>query len=113
MESWKKSGYSTSPAPVNPISGDFSIKASGFYIEGGKIIRPANLLVISGNFINMMNNVIEVGSDIEINGNDLKRFGIAQGKIYKEIFEYVLAQKFLDNKISKDDEINLVKEKFL
>ena len=50
---------------------------------------------------------------IEINGNDLKRFGIAQGKIYKEIFEYVLAQKFLDNKISKDDEINLVKEKFL
>lgn len=56
---------------VNPISGDFSIKASGFYIEGGKINRPANLLVISGNFINMMNNVIEVGSDIEINGNDI------------------------------------------
>ena len=53
-------------AGVNPISGDFSVKADGFLIENGKIARAVTLIVISGNFIEMMNNVIEVGSDLEI-----------------------------------------------
>lgn len=53
-------------AGVNPISGDFSVKANGFYIENGKINRPVTLIVVSGNFLEMMNNVIEVGSDLEV-----------------------------------------------
>ena len=53
-------------AGLDPISGDFSLKASGFYIEGGKISRPVTLIVVSGNFVQMMNDVISVGNDLEI-----------------------------------------------
>ena len=51
---------------VDSISGNFSVKANGFYIENGKINRPVTLIVVSGNFLEMMNNVIEVGNDLEV-----------------------------------------------
>lgn len=51
---------------VDAISGNFSVKASGFYIENGEIVRAVTLIVISGNFIEMMNDVLEVGSDLEV-----------------------------------------------
>ena len=53
-------------AGVDPISGDFSVKANGFYIEDGKINRAVTLIVVSGNFIQMMNDVIEVANDLEV-----------------------------------------------
>ena len=53
-------------AGVDAISGDFSVKANGFYIENGEINRAVTLIVISGNFLQMMNDVIEVGNDLEI-----------------------------------------------
>ncbi len=53
-------------AGVDAISGNFSVKANGFYIENGEIVRAVTLIVISGNFIQMMNDVIEVGSDLEV-----------------------------------------------
>lgn len=53
-------------AGVDAISGDFSVKANGFYIENGKINRAVTLIVISGNFIQMMNEVIDVANDLEI-----------------------------------------------
>lgn len=53
-------------AGVDAISGDFSVKANGFYIENGKINRAVTLIVISGNFLQMMNDVIEVANDLEI-----------------------------------------------
>lgn len=53
-------------AGLDAISGDFSLKASGFYIEGGKISRPVTLIVVSGNFVQMMNDVISVGNDLEV-----------------------------------------------
>ncbi len=53
-------------ASLNPISGDFSGQASGFLIENGKIVRPVTLIVLSGNFLKMMNDVDKVGNDLEI-----------------------------------------------
>lgn len=53
-------------AGVDSISGNFSVKANGFYIENGQIVRPVTLIVISGNFIQMMNDVIEVANDLEV-----------------------------------------------
>lgn len=53
-------------ASLNPISGDFSGQASGFLIEKGKIVRPVTLIVLSGNFLKMMNDVDKVGNDLEI-----------------------------------------------
>ena len=53
-------------AGLNPISGDFSAQSSGFLVEDGKISRPVTLIVVSGNFLKMMNEVEAVGSDLEI-----------------------------------------------
>lgn len=52
-------------AGLNPISGDFNVQASGFEIKNGKIVRPITLFVVSGNFYEMMNNIEEIGNDIE------------------------------------------------
>lgn len=51
---------------LDPISGNFSIQATGFLVEDGKISRPVNLIVVSGNFLKMMSNVEEIANDLEI-----------------------------------------------
>ncbi len=51
-------------AGLNAISGDFSAQSSGFYIKNGKIEKPVTLIVVSGNFIKMMNEIDEIGSDL-------------------------------------------------
>ena len=56
-------------AGINPISGDFSGQASGYYIKDGKKVRPVNLVVLSGNFLTMMNNIGTIGNDLEIQYN--------------------------------------------
>ncbi len=53
-------------AGANDITGDFSAQSSGFLILDGKIARPVNLIVVSGNFIKMMNDVDTVGNDLKI-----------------------------------------------
>ncbi len=52
-------------AGLNPISGDFNVQASGFMIKNGKIDKPVTLFVVSGNFYEMMNDIEEIGNDIE------------------------------------------------
>jgi len=49
---------------VNPISGDFSLQSSGYLIQNGVITKPVNLIVIAGNFLEMLKNVEEVGNDL-------------------------------------------------
>lgn len=50
---------------------------------------------------------------LEINGNDLEKIGIKQGEIYKEIFDAVLKEKFINKNMTKDDEINFVKKNII
>ena len=52
-------------AGLNPISGDFNVQSAGFIIKNGKLDAPVTLFVTSGNFFEMMNNVEEIGNDIE------------------------------------------------
>jgi len=52
-------------AGVNPVSGDFSLQASGYVIENGKKVKPVALITVAGNFLDML-------KDIEMVGNDLK-----------------------------------------
>ena len=52
-------------AGVDPVSGDFSLKAAGFLARGGSIIGPVSNITIAGNFIAMMKDVLAVGSDLE------------------------------------------------
>lgn len=52
-------------AGINMISGDFSLQSSGFEIKDGKLGNPINLVVTSGNIKELLNNVIEVGNDLD------------------------------------------------
>lgn len=51
-------------AGANGISGDFSLGAKGYRITGGKIGEPVEQITVAGNFFRMMENVVEVGSDL-------------------------------------------------
>ena len=50
---------------------------------------------------------------ISINGDDLKKLGFNQGKVFKEIFNFVLEKKFISPEADKEQEIEWVKERFL
>ena len=47
----------------NSTTGDFSYGIMGLYIENGKIVKPINEMNVSGNFMNLMANLIDVGND--------------------------------------------------
>ena len=49
---------------MNPLSGDFSLQASGYRIENGKITTPVNLITVAGNIFKMFNDIVEVGNDV-------------------------------------------------
>jgi len=52
-------------AGLNTISGDFSLSASGYEIENGKIKRPVEQITVAGNFFNMIKNIEEIGNDLK------------------------------------------------
>lgn len=51
-------------AGMNATSGDFSLPARGFLIEGGKISHAVDQITISGNVIQMFHDIDEISSDI-------------------------------------------------
>ena len=53
---------------ANPISGDFSVGAAGFLVEGGSLSVPIKGIAIAGN-------ILELFSNVEGVGNDLRFFG--------------------------------------
>ena len=50
---------------ANETSGDFSLAATGFLVEGGKIVRAVDQITVSGNFFAMIKDVVAVGSNLE------------------------------------------------
>ena len=52
-------------AGINSVSGDFSLSAKGFLIENGKIVRPVNQITVSGNFLEVLQNIEEIGNDLD------------------------------------------------
>ncbi len=52
---------------TNPISGDFSVGAVGIWIKDGKLSHPVRGVTISGNFIDMLNDIIQIGNDLTFN----------------------------------------------
>jgi PmbA protein len=53
---------------ANPISGDFSVGAAGFYLEGGRIVHPVKGIAIAGN-------LLELFKGVDMVANDLRFFG--------------------------------------
>ena len=52
-------------AGIQTVSGEFSLQASGFKIENGLITTPVKMIVISGNFFKMMNDIHTIANDLE------------------------------------------------
>ena len=48
---------------INPVTGDYSRGASGFWVEGGEIIHPVNEATIAGNVCDILNNIVALGDD--------------------------------------------------
>ncbi|NMM64494.1 TldD/PmbA family protein [Clostridium sp. P21] len=54
---------------INYVSGDFSLYAIGFLIERGRIGRCINQITVSGNMFDLINNIEEIGDDINFKGS--------------------------------------------
>lgn len=50
-------------AGLNPQSGNFSLQSTGFLIKNGKKERALDVITVSGNLMNVFQDVLEVGSD--------------------------------------------------
>lgn len=51
---------------INPVNGNFSGGASGFWVENGKIAFPVRGLTIAGNAFAMLNDIDMVGDDLDL-----------------------------------------------
>jgi|SRR5690554_193679 len=51
-------------AGVETVSGDFSLQAAGFEIIDGKLGRPVDMIVVSGNFFDLLNNIEKIANNL-------------------------------------------------
>ena len=51
-------------AGANTVSGDFSLSASGFLVENGKLGRPVEQITIAGNFYRLLEAIEDVANDM-------------------------------------------------
>lgn len=53
---------------INPITGDYSRGAAGFWVENGAVQFPVAEITIAGNLKSMLGSITAVGDDIDIRG---------------------------------------------
>jgi PmbA protein len=53
---------------VNLVTGDYSVGASGLWIENGELAYPVEEITIAGNLKDMFRNVSAIGNDLEFRG---------------------------------------------
>lgn len=63
---------------VNPVTGDYSRGAAGFWVENGRIQYPVSEITIAGNLREMYRQVVAVGNDVDV------RSGILTGSMLVE-----------------------------
>ncbi|MGA7594712.1 MAG: metalloprotease PmbA [Gallionella sp.] len=54
---------------INPVTGDYSRGAAGFWVEDGIIQYPVQEITIAGNLKDMFRNIVAVGSDVLVQGS--------------------------------------------
>ena len=54
---------------VNPVTGDYSRGASGFWVEGGEIRFPVEEVTIAGNLLDIFRGIAAVGRDVLVRGS--------------------------------------------
>ena len=63
---------------INPVTGEYSRGAAGFWVEKGKIQYPVAEITVAGQLQEMFNNIVAVADDVE------HRFNIQTGSILIE-----------------------------
>jgi PmbA protein len=53
---------------VNPVTGDYSRGAAGFWVDGGRIVHPVHEVTIAGNLRDMLRGIVHVGADAYTQG---------------------------------------------
>ncbi|HSD68818.1 MAG TPA: metalloprotease PmbA [Woeseiaceae bacterium] len=53
---------------VNPVTGDYSRGAAGFWVEHGEIAYPVHEVTIAGNLRNLYRRIVAVGQDQDLRG---------------------------------------------
>jgi PmbA protein len=53
---------------VNPVTGDYSRGASGFWIEKGVVDRPVHEITVAGNLRDMYHGIVALGDDLDYRG---------------------------------------------
>jgi PmbA protein len=53
---------------VNPVTGDYSRGASGFWVENGEIARPVHEITVAGNLRQMYLGIVALGDDVDRRG---------------------------------------------
>jgi PmbA protein len=54
---------------VNPVTGDYSRGAAGFWVEGGEIRFPVEEVTIAGNLLDVFSGISAVGRDVLVRGS--------------------------------------------
>jgi PmbA protein len=52
----------------NSVTGDYSFQAQGFWIENGVKTFPVDGVTVASNSLDMLENVVAVGNDLEFRG---------------------------------------------
>ena len=52
-------------AGINPVTTDFSLQCSGYYVKDGKKAYGVSLVTVAANYLELMKDVVAVGSDLE------------------------------------------------
>ena len=50
---------------ANPVSGDFSLAAKGYFVKDGKLAGAANGITMAGNFFDLLKKIADVASDLQ------------------------------------------------
>jgi PmbA protein len=53
---------------VNPVTGDYSRGAAGFWVDGGEIARPVHEITVAGNLRDMFRRIVALGDDVDRRG---------------------------------------------
>ena len=54
---------------VNLVTGDYSVGASGLWIENGELAYPVEQITIAGNLKDIFRNVVAIGNDLDFRGS--------------------------------------------
>jgi PmbA protein len=53
---------------VNPVTGDYSRGAAGFWVENGELVHPVHEVTLAGNLLDMYQGLVAIGNDLDVRG---------------------------------------------